>query len=263
MPKTNIKSTQFDETNAAIALVQWPVQSVLAFQTTRNYPNHRKINHSKLPYDEFNLGLHVGDNAIDVNANRDFVERNLLGGKKIQWLEQVHGNDVAIVTAVSEQPLVADASITSSEHIALAIMTADCLPILLSDKAGTTIAAIHGGWRSLANGIIANTLAKMAIDPAQLYAWLGPCIGENAFEVGGDVYENFINQSNSFANAFELQQSGKYLASLHQIARIQLAASGIQHINALDECTYDNHDKYYSYRRSAITGRMATIISRR
>ena len=116
------------------------------------------------------------------------------------------------------------------------------------------------GWRPLASNIIKNTLAKMRSNPTDICAWLGPCIGNNAFEVGEDVKLAFTNKSVCYATAFVQQDSGKYLADLHLIAALQLAELGITQISSLTDCTYSRSDKYYSYRRDSITGRMATII---
>ena len=139
-------------------------------------------------------------------------------------------------------------------------MTADCLPILLVSKFGDEIAAIHGGWRPLSANIINNTLDKMTTSPANLYAWLGPCISKNVFEVGEEVRAAFTQQRDSFCRAFTALKEGKYLADLHEIAKIQLNMQGITCINSLPECTYLNTEKYYSYRKNAVTGRMATLI---
>ncbi|MEI6893888.1 MAG: peptidoglycan editing factor PgeF [Colwellia sp.] len=271
---------------------------VIAIQTTRLVPqksaqlqsSDNKLEDEKTPFYHFNLGLHVGDNAEQVTKNRDmltqFIRQQLSPQSsqqhnqylpaaqntsnikenpdvKIQWLQQVHGNEVVTVSIVDERPLIADASITRQKNIALAIMTADCLPILLTHKKGIEVAAIHGGWRSLAANIITKTIAQMQSPPTELIAWLGPCIGKNAFEVGNEVKQNFVQQDTAFEKAFLLQENGKYLADLHKIARLQLQIIGITETANLAECTYQQTDKYYSYRKEKITGRMASIICRR
>ncbi|MCP4988915.1 MAG: peptidoglycan editing factor PgeF [Colwellia sp.] len=224
------------------------------------------------PFDSFNLGLHVGDLAEKVNCNRKFLNQyisdQLINSSNssepvtIQWLDQVHGNQVVEVTFTSCHAITADASITRQKNIALAIMTADCLPILLSHKDGIEIAAIHGGWRPLAANIIEKTLDKMQSEPENIVAWLGPCIGSEAFEVGVEVKEAFTQQDNAFATAFVKQIKGKYLADLHKIAQMQLQSLGVKAISSLDECTYHRTEKYYSYRKVKQTGRMASIICR-
>lgn len=234
--------------------------SVIAFTTTRHHPFDQK--QSSAPFAYFNLGQHVGDDVETVNKHRQCLTRLLPQNTKIQWLEQVHGADVVDVDQVISTPVVADAAITRERHIALAIMTADCLPILLATTTGHEIAAIHGGWRSLAGNIIANTVNKMSASPTELCAWLGPCIGPTAFEVGDDVRQIFLALSPDFASAFIATGYQRYLANLPEIAKIQLQQMGVSDINQLAHCTYNMPEHYYSYRRDKITGRMASIICR-
>ena len=290
MPKTNTCNSKLANfTNATVELVKWPLNpshslddKVLALQTSRLYPqllsNQSLSEEVSSAYGDFNLGMHVGDNAERVSHNRNVLKHfisqqlfnktvksntELIDDVKIQWLEQIHGSEVVTVTSVDEQAMVADASITRQKKIVLAIMTADCLPILLSHKTGSEVAAIHGGWRPLAANIIAKTIAKMHSMPSDIVAWLGPCIGKDAFEVGSDVKLAFTQLDVAFNNAFVKQENGKYLADLHQIARLQLASLGVTVIASLEECTYQETEKYYSYRKKQITGRMASLICRR
>lgn len=260
MLKKNINNTFTSVINPSIELVTLPALNVLAFQTTCHHPDKKTNVTKNLPYKSFNLGLHVADNKTAVEQNRYYIEKTLLGGKPIQWLEQVHGSNIAEVNHYNSTPLIADASITENKGIALAIMTADCLPILLATKKGAKVAAIHGGWRPLADNIIAKTIAHMTDDANDLVAWLGPCIGPDKFEVGEDVYSAFVTNNELFSSAFISTTEGKYLANLHKIAKIQLHQHGVTTISTLAECTYTNDDKYYSYRRNPTTGRMATII---
>ena len=255
--------------NSAIEFAQWPVHSqlesatlddkVLALQTTRISPSNTSADNS--PYKSFNLGLHVGDCAKQVEHNRQYLQKSLPTKTSIQWLEQVHGNTVAEISRITKENIIADAMVTREKNIALAIMTADCLPILLASKQGDEIAAIHGGWRPLAANIITNTLHKMQTKADDIYAWLGPCIGKDAFEVGSEVRKAFIEQRDIFSQAFCKQENGKYLANLHKIASLQLNQLGIKHISTLSECTYSEPEKYYSYRKNPTTGRMATVIA--
>ncbi len=279
-------SSLLTKNDSAFELVTWPTfdsfqnqlsEKVFALQSTRISPKLEKShNITELPFGNFNLGLHVNDNAKQVVANRNnlvqFINQTLQSDPlnescpaeiEIQWLEQVHGNKVADVIAVDGIPIVADASVTRQKNIALAIMTADCLPILLSHKSGNEVAAIHGGWRPLAGSIIKETLDTMHSKPEEVVAWLGPCIGNEAFEVGVEVKNIFIKQGDSFSTAFVKQANGQYLADLHQIAQMQLQSLGVTAISMLEECTYQNTSKYYSYRKEQVTGRMATIICRR
>jgi YfiH family protein len=279
MLKKNINKHSALSSNSAIELLSWPVdvkqkllpkkKQVIALQTTRYNPeentsHNNVLTQHRLAYDGFNLGLHVNDNVESVNKNRlylqRFIEKKVAGKVSIQWLEQVHGNKVAEITSATTQAIIADASITREKNVALAIMTADCLPILLCDVHGTEIAAIHGGWRPLASNIIKNTLAKMHSRIDEVHAWFGPCIGHRAFEVGEEVKLAFTQQNACFSKAFVQQKNGKYLADLTLIAKQQLADLGITQVANTAECTYDSPDKYYSYRRESTTGRMATVI---
>jgi len=264
-----------------ISQIEWPIPDVLAFTTTRFSPRqHQPTNTSqdiqaslvsckelKTAFAAFNLGTHVGDCAKTVLANRNSLLAHLPSKTKIQWLEQVHGNHVVDVMSHSDEPMVADAAITRRRDIALAIMTADCLPILLVNNAGNEIAAIHAGWRPLAANIIEQTIAKMHSSAEQVYAWMGPCIGPSAFEVGQEVMQIFCQISPQFQAAFSpvsathnASDEQKYFADLQLIATLQLTALGVKDITRLAECTYQHSDKYYSYRRDKITGRMASII---
>jgi YfiH family protein len=290
MVKTNTSHSKREHfTNSAFELVKWPVNlsssldnKVLALQTSRLPPDLSQ-NSSSSPllteqvtstFGGFNLGLHVGDDAERVTHNRNvlnyFISQQLFDQAEklsdevdIQWLEQVHGNEVVTVINVNEQAIVADASITRQKNIALAIMTADCLPILLSHRMGTEIAAIHGGWRPLAGNIVAKTIAKMHSSPSDIVAWLGPCIGKDSFEVGEEVKQSFTQLDEEFNDAFVMQDNGKYLADLQKIARRQLVSLGVNAIASLTKCTYQETETYYSYRKQQITGRMASVICRR
>ena len=247
-----------NHTNPAFHTVSWPVNNVLAYTTTRQHP---EITPKKAPrgnYGDFNLGLHVNDNAERVQANRQYLRKLLGSTKSIQWLDQVHGNDVAIVNEHNKNPYIADAAISRNPDIALAIMTADCLPILLTSQDGSEIAAIHGGWRPLSKGIIASTIGKMKTKPEFILAWLGPCIGPTVFEVGEEVKQSFAEK---FNQAFTKINTTKYLANLQAIATIELRSCRVNSISALEHCTFSRTQEYYSYRREQVTGRMASIIS--
>ncbi|NMP32864.1 peptidoglycan editing factor PgeF [Thalassotalea sp. M1531] len=251
---------QKSSTSLPTVNINWPVEQVQAFTTLRQpLVNKTKLNDFGL----FNLGLHVGDNSAAVLVNRKSLHALLPPNSQIQWLEQVHGADVVTVEQVSSTPLVADAAITRQKHLALAVMTADCLPILITNISGTEIAAIHGGWRPLASHIISNTIDALESSPNELCAWLGPCIGPNAFEVGEEVKEVFVAISDELGFAFKASKNaGKYFADLHQIAKYLLVQSGVSTHYQLADCTYSNSNYYYSYRRDKHTGRMASIICR-
>ena len=139
-------------------------------------------------------------------------------------------------------------------------MTADCLPILLSNEEGSEIAAIHGGWRSLAADIIAKTLSQMQTDNRLIYAWLGPCISQQYFEVGLDVRKSFTELHTSLSSCFKKTADDKYHADLVAIATLLFSKQGVMSVSSLNKCTYNEKEKYYSYRRDQQTGRMASII---
>ncbi len=254
--------------------INWPILKVLAFSTTRLPPRNQAAAKSSLhipprvinsassesEFDYFNLGTHVGDCPNTVHRNRKLLLDYLPKNTKIQWLEQVHGSRVAEVVKHDNIAIVADAAITRSQDIALAIMTADCLPILLSNSEGSEIAAIHAGWRPLAANIVASTLLKMRAENKDIHAWLGPCIGAENFEVGAEVRQAFCAISPKLARFFIISTGDKYLADLLGLARHLLAMAGVRSITCYQACTFADEDKFYSYRRDYKTGRMASII---
>ena len=253
----------------AIHPLDWPIHNVLAFTTTRHSPEPASPDFSSAaPFNQFNLGLHVGDDATQVEKNRQQLLNYLPSNTKIQWLEQVHGHHVHLAKTYSPTPIIADAQYSQTKNLALAIMTADCLPILLASHNGKEIAAIHGGWRPLVQNIIAKTLSCFSTQPEQITAWLGPCIGDEVFEVGADVYQAFVQCDAIFEQAFKLispsqtinKATAKYLANLALLATIQLQQLGIKNIINQSVCTYSNPADFFSYRRENITGRMASII---
>ncbi len=242
----------------AFDAVELPVANVQAIQTTRISPVAECV--SLPPFNNFNLGLHVGDDSTQVLKNRDLLLSYLPTQAKIQWLEQVHGADVVKIVTHSDAPITADAVITQTAKLALAVMTADCLPILLTSKKGDEIAAIHGGWRPLAAGIIHNTLDKMKTANKDIIAWLGPCIGKEAFEVGEEVRQAFLDSSNTDTNAFIANSNNKWLADLTYISIQMLASRGVETIVNGHYCTVSHSQRYYSYRKEQTTGRMASLI---
>ncbi|MCQ4311008.1 peptidoglycan editing factor PgeF [Pseudomonas stutzeri] len=229
----------------------WPAPlHVRACVTTRNEGL------SQPPFDSFNLGDHVGDDPAAVMANRQRL-RNLLGCEPA-WLSQVHS-----ATTVKADPALvptADASWTDATGIACTVLTADCLPVLFCNRAGTRVAAAHAGWRGLASGMLESTVAAMQSPGEQLLVWLGPAIGPDAFEVGPEVREAFIEQHAVAAEAFRpSHNAGRYMADLYHLARIHLAACGVTAVFGGELCTFSD-PRFYSYRRTARTGRFASLI---
>lgn len=215
---------------------------------------------SAAPWDSFNLGDHVGDDPARVAANRAALRRHLPA--EPLWLQQVHG--IAAVdagkTANSGSGVVADAAFARQPDVVCAVMTADCLPVLFCDRAGSVVAAAHAGWRGLLGGILESTLVGMAVPAAELLAWLGPAIGPQAFEVGDEVRTAFLADDPAAATAFVALGAGKWLADLYALARRRLLRAGVEQIYGGGECTLSDRARYFSYRRDGITGRMATLI---
>lgn len=217
---------------------------------------------SEAPFTSLNMGDHVGDNPTAVSKNRALLaQATNFPLSQFQWLDQQHGSHVVLAGQAAKP--VADAVISRTPGNVCTILTADCLPILISNQQGTEVAAIHAGWRSLAAGIIGNTIAAMQSAPEALNVWLGPCISQLHFEVGQDVKQAFCDTDQKAQAAFISQGEGKYLACLHTLATLQLDALGVlpQAISRYLGCTYGEQDKFYSYRRDGQTGRMVSFIA--
>lgn len=217
-------------------------------------------------YASLNLGDHVGDDPLAVAENRSRLVTVLQTTGRCgspQWLRQVHGLTVAEAEADPARRAnwvpEADAVTTTLAGIPCAIMTADCLPVLFCDVQGSRVAAAHAGWRGLCQGVLEATLARFA-DPAQVLCWLGPAIGPEAFEVGGEVAEAFIAQDAAASSAFRALPQGKYLADIYTLARQRLTRAGVTHIHGGGLCTVADAERFYSYRRDRNTGRMASLI---
>jgi YfiH family protein len=231
----------------------WPAPvNVKTLQTTR----HGGI--SAAPYDTLNLGMHVGDAPQAVAHNRQLLAP-LMPSEPV-WLEQVHGTVVANADA-AECRVQADACIARHRGSVCVVMTADCLPVLLCDEAGTVVGAVHAGWKGLAAGVIEATVKAMNIEPHKLMAWFGPAIGPEAFEVGAEVRAAFVEHRAQAAEAFIAHgDQGKYHADIYLLARQRLNAQGITRIHGGNYCTYHQRDKFFSYRRDGVTGRLGTFI---
>ena len=235
----------------------WPLRDkVKAFTTTRIEGNSRD------PYNELNLALHVGDDQRNVIKNRLIVEEHLSKNVETKWLKQTHSTIVVDATRIDTDVVEADASFTTSKNIACAVLTADCLPLLFSDHNGECIGATHAGWRGLVDGVIENTINAMSQYIKPTHVWLGPAIGPSAFEVGGDVFEEYIKRNASFESCFKVKKPGRWNLDIYQAAKIVLEAADICNIYGGSYCTYSDEDRFFSYRRNSVTGRMATIIAK-
>ncbi len=213
---------------------------------------------SSPPWDSFNLGEHVGDSPAAVAANRARL-RELLPGEPV-WLSQVHGNAVADADTATGVP-VADAAVARTPGRVCAVLTADCLPVLFCDDAGTVVAAAHAGWRGLAAGVLEATVARMGVPGHRVLAWLGPAIGPAAFEVGDEVRAAFVDGDGAAAQCFARgARSGKWMADLFGLARRRLASAGVDRVHGGGSCTYAESARFYSYRRDGVTGRFASLV---
>lgn len=224
---------------------------------------------SSPPYDDLNLGDHVGDEHSRVIANRQ-VLRKYLPAEPI-WLKQTHSIEVSTPESRSQsssKPFEADAAVTNIPDEVLAILTADCLPVLFSNTDGTVIGAAHAGWRGLCDGILENTVGEMLklshqSNAEDFSAWMGPAIGPESFEVGEDVVGRFQESGLHDMHHCFLpipNKPGKYLADLYQLARDRLKAVGVNSIFGGGFCTVQDHEQFFSYRRDGVTGRFASLI---
>ncbi len=233
-------------------------------------------------YASLNLGNHVGDDIASVAENRQRFCSQL--PRPPMWLRQVHGSHVVIHTAdapdvaaapetqtqtkaetETETETAADAAVTHHTGIPCAVMVADCLPVLLCDKAGTVVAAAHAGWRGLCGGVLQNTVASMRVPPGQIMAYLGPAIGPRAFEVGAEVRAAFMAVYAEAEDSFSAAGDGKYRANIYQLARLFLAHAGVSEVHGGEIrgeqfCTVSQPERFFSYRRDGVTGRMAAAI---
>lgn len=215
---------------------------------------------SAAPYASLNLGDHVGDDPAAVAENRA-VLRGALPAEPV-WLNQVHGSGIVDADCASGIPA-ADGSVARNAGTVCAVLTADCLPVLLCDRAGTVVAVAHAGWRGLAGGVVEAAVRAMDVDPVEVLAWLGPAIGPRAFEVGGEVRRIFVAQDPAAELAF-VPQAGppadKWLADIYLLARQRLARIGVTRVFGGGLCTFSDAERFYSYRRDGVTGRMASAI---
>lgn len=216
---------------------------------------------SPAPYDSLNLGMHVGDDPLSVARNRQLL--NSFVPTEPVWLNQIHGTAVVDAGHTSCVPD-ADASWSQTKRAVCAVMTADCLPVLLCNREGSVVAAAHAGWRGLCDGVIEATIAAMPVPAETLLAWLGPAIGPRAFEVGDEVRQEFVGQQREAEGAFVPAGEGKWLGDMYQLARLRLIRAGISDIHGgganQNFCTYTDREHFFSFRRDGRTGRMATLI---
>jgi polyphenol oxidase len=208
-------------------------------------------------YASMNLGSHVGDDPARVAANRARLRQQLPA--EPLWLHQVHGVSVADASsAVSGDT--ADAAVAHASGPVLAILTADCLPVLLCHRDASAIGIAHAGWRGLAAGVIERTIEALRVPPAEVIAWLGPAIGPRAYEVGTEVRDAFVRIDANADAAFTAGRPGHHWADLYRLARQRLEKTGIMSIHGGHHCTFTEKERFFSYRRDGETGRMASLI---
>jgi len=214
------------------------------------------------PFAGLNLADHVGDELSLVAQNRALLRARFALPAEPHWLRQVHGRIVADVTK-NPRNCRADAVIATGPREVCAVLTADCLPLLLCDEAGTRVAAIHAGWRGLAEGVIEATIGRFAMPPREILCWLGPAIGPQAFEVGAEVRARFLAQRGEDTKATFVPVAGSesgWLANLYALAHERLHTCGVDRVCGGGLCTYSNPGRFFSYRRDKVTGRMASLI---
>ncbi|MFV1982475.1 MAG: peptidoglycan editing factor PgeF [Thiohalomonadales bacterium] len=245
--------------------VDWPApECIFAGITTRQGGK------STAPYDSFNLASHVGDDISDVVSNRNLLVSELELPHEPEWLDQVHGTTVINYTDVNSNDMLssenekycADAVISFEINKICAVLTADCLPLLITDTIGSRVAAIHAGWRGLRDGIIEKTLSRLNCSPEKLLVWIGPAISRAAFEVENKLRDEFVRLEVAAEFAFTQSRPGHWKMDLALLARQRLNSCGINN-NAIfggKYCSYLDKELFYSYRRENITGRMASLI---
>lgn len=208
-------------------------------------------------YATFNLATHVGDDAAAVAENRRRLRASLALPSEPAWLEQVHGDRVAVLPGSASGP--ADAAVTFAPGPVCVVLVADCLPVFLASREGDRVGIAHAGWRGLAAGVVEATVAALDCDPGRLVAWLGPAIGPRAFEVGGEVRDAFLARDAGAAAAFAPGREGRFFADLPALARRRLAAAGVVAVTGGGLCTHSDPARFYSYRRDGATGRLAAL----
>lgn len=208
------------------------------------------------PFGPFNPATHVGDDPQAVADNRALL-RALLPAEPL-WLDQVHG--VEVLDADRQRCGTGDASVAHRPNRVCAVMTADCLPVLFCNRQGSVVAAAHAGWRGLVAGVLTRTVERMGCAPADLVAWLGPAIGPDAFEVGPEVRTAFVERLRGAARAFRAGTGDRLYADIYALARLELAAAGVQAVYGGGLCTVSQRELFHSYRRDGRCGRMASLI---
>lgn len=247
-----------DEAAPQVIVPDWP-----APPGVRAYMSCRAGGYSAGGYASLNLGAHVGDDLASVAANRQLFAEHLALPAEPRWLSQVHGTRVLELDAVPPAPGAApeaDGAVTGETGVVCTVLTADCVPVLLTDAAGTRVGAVHAGWRGLVAGVLSAGVRALAVPPHEIVAWLGPSIGPEAFEVGDEVLAAFAERGFDVEHGFARNPRGRWCADLHRLAAESLSAAGVIRIYRSGSCTYNDADRFFSHRREAPCGRMAAVI---
>lgn len=244
--------------NGSIIVPDWTAPiNVKAYSTTR------LGGFSSAPYDSFNLGDHVGDDPACVHKNRTHLKKIISLPAEPLWLTQVHRTDILNLDQHDNASFTADGSMTTQSGKICTIMTADCLPVLLCDRNGTCVAALHAGWKGLAAGILQKGVEMLPAEPNELMAWLGPCISAYHYEVGDEVRQAFANKEMMAQQGFRpSEKQGHWYMDMYVLARLFLEGAGLNRnsIYGGGFCTFKDSERFYSYRRDGKTGRMASLI---
>lgn len=249
-----------------VLAADWPAPPKVQALTTLRFGAGGSV----APFDQFNMGNRTaadGDDPLQVARNRALLQDGLALPSAPHWLRQVHGTAVLRFDAppqgagVEAEPT-ADAAVTSVPGVVLAILTADCLPVVLAARDGSEIGAAHAGWRGLADGMLEATVAAMHTAPGALQAWLGPAAGPAHYEIGEDVFTAFVDGDAGAAAAFAATRPGHWKVDLYALARRRLVAAGLEPaaISGGQRCTIAEPQRFYSHRRDRRTGRMATLV---
>ena len=231
----------------------WPAPPGVRALTTLRHG----LGGSQSPFDTFNLGSRCGDEVMVVAENRRQLEAALALPSPPRWLRQVHGMAVAVEPGDDEPE--ADAAVTATPGTVLAILTADCLPVVLAAKDGGEIAAAHAGWRGLCTGVLESTVGGMRTPPDQLVAWLGPAAGPQAYEIGTEVFEAFTARDGRARMAFVPTRPGHWRVDLYMLARQRLLDAGMTDVHGGGLCTISDPSRFFSHRRDGRSGRIATL----
>ena len=235
---------------------EWPAPAnVRAAFTLRHYGV------SKAPYDSLNVGAHVGDEPAAIAENRRRLRAQLQLPQEPAWIDQVHGTEVLDLDSAAP-PAAADAAFTRRAGRVCAVQVADCLPVLITARDGSVVAAAHAGWRGLAAGVLEATVRRLAVEPGQAMVWLGPAIGQAHFEVGDEVRQVFLARDAAAAAAFAANARGRWQCDLARLARGRLAALGVSAVFGGGWCTHADASRFFSFRRDGRCGRMAALIWR-